>query len=100
MKEHCHCPESRVRQLEDYVHNELCAEDAADIREHMAHCPECRDEHQVGVVLTQAISRACKESAPEDLRVQVLAHIRTIQSEHGSVATASVVAAAPDSRVG
>lgn len=85
------CPEARRRQLEDYLHNELCAADAADIREHMAHCPECRDEHKVGVVLTQVIARACKESAPESLRVQILSDLRSIQAEHDSVTSISQV---------
>lgn len=87
-EKNCHCPEARVRQLEDYVHNELCAEDAADIRAHIAQCPECRDEHKVGLVLTQVIARACKESAPESLRVQIMADIRDVQSRH-STANAS-----------
>lgn len=78
----CHCPESRARQLEDYLHNELCAEDAQDIRDHMAVCPECRDEHHVGVILTEVIARACREQAPESLRVQVLTRIRAMQASH------------------
>ena len=43
-------------ELEEYLHNELCKEDAADIREHMANCPDCSGEAKVGVVLTVARS--------------------------------------------
>lgn len=85
MKENCHCPEARAKQLDDFLHNELCAEDAADIRAHIAQCPECRDEHKVGLVLTQVITRACQESAPESLRMHILADLRSIQSQHESM---------------
>ncbi len=95
MSENCHCPEARVLQLEDYIHNELCAEDAADIRAHIASCPECRNEHKVGLVLTQVIARSCAESAPDELRAQILANLRNIQSGHagGSSVEASDVEA-------
>ncbi|WP_111718474.1 zf-HC2 domain-containing protein [Homoserinimonas sp. OAct 916] len=75
------CEKARS-ELEEYLHNELCAEDVADIRDHMAHCDDCESEHHVGVVMMEAVQRACKETAPEDLRAQVLAKLRAIQSTH------------------
>lgn len=74
----CGCEKAKA-ELEEYLHNELCSTDAADIREHLANCPECTTEHLVGQVLTEAVQRACKESAPEDLRNQVLASLRMAQ---------------------
>lgn len=74
----CGCEKAKA-ELEEYLHNELCSTDAADIREHLANCPECTTEHLVGQVLTEAVQRACKESAPEDLRNQVLARLRVAQ---------------------
>ena len=74
----CGCDKAR-KALEDYLHNELCGEDAADIREHMENCTECTDEHRVGLVLTDAVQRACDETAPEDLRDQVLLKLRELQ---------------------
>ncbi|AZZ49304.1 alpha-ketoglutarate decarboxylase [Rathayibacter rathayi] len=71
-------------ELEEYLHNELCKEDAADIREHMAGCVDCADEAKVGVVLTVAVQRACKETAPEDLRAQVLGMLRDEHAAHSS----------------
>lgn len=75
------CEKARA-ELDEYLHNELCAEDAADIREHMATCPDCEGEHHVGVVLTETVQRACRETAPEDLRALVLQRLRAIQSAH------------------
>ncbi len=74
----CGCEKAKA-ELEEYLHNELCSTDAADIREHLANCAECTTEHLVGQVLTEAVQRACKESAPEDLRDQVLARLRLSQ---------------------
>lgn len=61
---------------------ELCREDAADIREHMDDCEDCTTEHRVGVVLIETVRRACKETAPEELRGEILARIRLEQSTH------------------
>jgi anti-sigma factor (TIGR02949 family) len=77
----CGCEKAKA-DLEEYLHNELRREDAADIRDHLAHCAECNDEHHVGVVLTEAVQRACRETAPETLRAEVLMRIRLLQSGH------------------
>ena len=74
--------EKAKAELEEYLHNELCGEDASDIQEHLAHCSDCSNEHLVGRTLTEAVQRACREMAPEDLRDQVLLKLRTIQSGH------------------
>ena len=77
----CGCEKAKA-ELEEYLHNELKADDAADICDHIANCPDCANEAHVGEVLTSAVQRACRESAPEDLRAQVLLRIREIQSSH------------------
>ena len=80
----CGCDKARA-ELEEYLHNELRSEDASDIREHMQHCDDCRAELRVGVAITEVVQRACRESAPEELRAVVLTRIRTIQSGHGAL---------------
>ncbi|HEV7957628.1 MAG: mycothiol system anti-sigma-R factor [Microbacteriaceae bacterium] len=72
--------EKAKAELEEYLHHELRSDEAADITEHLANCPDCDGERHVGVVLTQAVQRACKEIAPEDLRDQVLAKLRLMQA--------------------
>jgi len=74
----CGCDKAK-QDLEEYLHNELLADEAADIREHRETCPSCGGEHKVALVLIDAVQRACRETAPEELRVQVLARIREIQ---------------------
>jgi anti-sigma factor (TIGR02949 family) len=77
----CGCEKARA-ELEEYLHNELCREDAADIREHMENCPDCSAELKVGITITEVVQRACRENAPDELRTVVLTRIREIQA-HG-----------------
>jgi anti-sigma factor (TIGR02949 family) len=77
----CGCVKAK-KDLEEYLHNELCSDDAADIREHLEHCVDCTGEHEVGRMLTEAVQRACRETAPEVLRTQVLLRIREVQASH------------------
>lgn len=77
----CGCDKAKA-ELEEYLHNELGKADAADIAEHMANCDDCTGEAHIGVMLTQAVQRACKETAPSDLRDQVLLKLRQVQSTH------------------
>lgn len=75
----CGCDKAK-QELEEYLHHELRAKDAADIQEHMANCADCSGEHRVGMVLTEAVRRACRDVAPETLRDQVLLKIRALQT--------------------
>ncbi|WP_139417606.1 zf-HC2 domain-containing protein [Agromyces laixinhei] len=77
----CGCDKARA-ELEEYLHNELRGPDASDIRDHVAGCADCQAELRVGVAITEVVQRACRESAPEQLRVQVLSQIRLYQSTH------------------
>jgi anti-sigma factor (TIGR02949 family) len=75
----CGCEKAKA-ELEEYLHNELRGDDAADIREHMASCADCAGEFKVGLVLTEAVKRACTDAAPEELRLQVMQRIRVLQT--------------------
>lgn len=77
----CGCEQAR-RDLEEYLRNEVCKTQHSDIREHLEHCPGCRDEALVAKTLTDVLARACRESAPEDLRDQVLQKLRAVQASH------------------
>jgi anti-sigma factor (TIGR02949 family) len=77
----CGCEKAR-RDLEEYLRHEVCKTEQADITAHLAHCADCSDEALVSRTLTDAVARACKESAPEQLRDQVLATLRAAQATH------------------
>ncbi|MFY9714474.1 MULTISPECIES: zf-HC2 domain-containing protein [Microbacterium] len=75
----CGCTKAR-QDLEEYLRNEVCKTEHTEIREHLESCPSCRDEALVATTLTEVIARACKESAPEELRDQVFARLREVQA--------------------
>lgn len=77
----CDCSKAKA-ELEEFLHDELRHEDAADIREHMEGCEDCQTEHRVGVVLMETVRRACRETAPDQLRSEILARIRVEQATH------------------
>lgn len=77
----CDCSKAKA-ELEEFLHNELRGADAADIREHMETCEDCTSEHRVGVVLMETVKRACRETAPDQLRSEILARIRVEQATH------------------
>lgn len=77
----CGCEKAR-RDLEEYLRNEVCKTGHAEIKEHLDNCPECRDEALVAKTLTDVVARACRETAPEALRDQVLARLRTATASH------------------
>ena len=70
------------QELEEYIHGELCASDAGDIRRHLESCKDCSDEHTVGVTLTNALKGACREAAPEELRDSIMNALRRAQAQH------------------
>ncbi|MCU1580454.1 MAG: alpha-ketoglutarate decarboxylase [Rhodoglobus sp.] len=67
----CGCDKAKA-ELEEYIHNELAKQDAADVAEHMANCEDCTGEHLVGLALTLKVRQACRETAPQELRDAVL----------------------------
>lgn len=79
MTDDCGCDKAKA-ELEEFLHNELQPEDAVAIAEHMAGCDDCETEHRVGIVLTMAVKRACRETAPEVLRDQVLTRLRELEN--------------------
>jgi anti-sigma factor (TIGR02949 family) len=77
----CGCEKARS-DLEEYLRKEMCNTEHADIREHLESCVECREEALVATTLTEVVARACKETAPAELRAQVLERLRVAQAAH------------------
>ena len=71
----CGCEQAKA-ELEEYLHHELERREYSDISDHLANCTDCSDEVHLGRVLTDAVKRACKDSAPEELRAQVITTLR------------------------
>ena len=73
----CGCEKAK-QDLEEFLHHELERREYADIAEHLANCTDCSDEVHVGRVLTDAVKRACQDTAPAELRVQVVTRLRIV----------------------
>ncbi len=73
----CGCEKAK-RELEEYLHRELSAQDFRDISEHLAGCEDCSTEHLVGSVLIEKVRRACRETAPEELRIAIIRRITLV----------------------
>lgn len=76
----CGCEKAR-KDLEEYLRHEVCKTEHADIAAHLETCAACRDEVLVARTLTEVVARACRETAPEELRVQVIARLRDLQAQ-------------------
>lgn len=74
----CGCTKAR-EDLEEYLRNEVCKTEHTEIREHIENCPSCQSEALVASTLTEVVARACKETAPEELRDLVLAKLHAAQ---------------------
>lgn len=75
----CGCDKAR-QDLEEYLRNEVCKTEHSEIREHLETCSSCRDEALVATTLTEVVARACRETAPEELRDLVFARLREVQA--------------------
>lgn len=73
------CEHARAH-LEELIRGELREVDCGPIREHLATCPECRDEQQVIENLTVAVRRACEGAAPASLRDTILSSLRDMHA--------------------
>ena len=69
-------------QAYDYLDGEMGPEDCARIRDHLAQCGPCLEEYDIDQMLKTLVQRSCGcESAPTQLRMQIMAHITTITVE-------------------
>lgn len=73
----CGCDVAR-ENLEDYLHGELQGVNCDEIEAHLEACPPCKDEHTVGVTLTQKVKSACCETAPENLKKTIVDSIESL----------------------
>lgn len=75
----CGCDKAKA-ELEEFLHNELTAQEHQDIREHMDTCSDCSAEHLVGLTLSNKVKEACSEKAPDELRDLIMGSIATLDA--------------------
>jgi len=71
-----------LMQVYQYLDGEMGPDDCDKIREHLAQCGPCLKEYDVDQMLKTLVRRSCGcESAPMQLRMQILARITLITVE-------------------
>ncbi len=71
-----------LMQVYQYLDGEMGPDDCAKIREHLEQCGPCLEEYDIDQMLKTLVRRSCGcESAPTQLRMQIMARITTITFE-------------------
>ena len=74
-----------LMQVYEYLDGEMGPDDCTKIREHLAQCGPCLKEYDIDQMLKTVVRRSCGcESAPTQLRMQIMAQITTITLEFRS----------------
>ena len=72
------CSRARL-QLYEYLDGEMDPDDCVKIREHLTYCGPCLKEYDLDHMLKALVRRSCGcETAPAELRMQILSRITTI----------------------
>jgi len=73
------CEETR-RQVNEYLHDELSAQEVQDITAHIANCDSCESNYDFEVLFNNVIKRSCDEAPPKELAQRIIDRIRAIDS--------------------
>ncbi|GAB2675454.1 mycothiol system anti-sigma-R factor [Thalassiella azotivora] len=63
----------------EYLDAEVTQDDLAKIKQHLDECGPCLAEYDIEDHLRALVRRSCHESAPETLRVRILAQITSVR---------------------
>jgi len=69
------CDEA-LRELYNYLHNELSDEDRAFITEHLDDCPDCGRAYTFQEQFKVVVARGCQEIPPAELRERIRSMLR------------------------
>lgn len=58
-------------QLWELIDNELCADDASRVREHIERCKRCYPQYDFDRAYRQMLAMQCRETAPPGLRRRI-----------------------------
>jgi len=66
-------------QVYEYIDQEMADDDCATVRRHLDECAPCLAEFGLEQAVKALVQRSCCDTAPEQLRLKVLAKIRHAQ---------------------
>ncbi len=74
------CADARIERLYEYLDGALSHEDLTEIKDHLAGCPECAEEHDLERVIRSVVKRSCTEVAPSTLKANILGRINHLKT--------------------
>lgn len=74
LERHSGC-ERRLEELYSYLDEELSAEEATAVRQHVADCDPCAAEQKLEEIVRELLRRSCESRAPEELRIRIVERI-------------------------
>jgi anti-sigma factor (TIGR02949 family) len=83
MSDPCGCEEA-IDRLFEYLDAEMPESDTLRVGAHLAMCHSCEDAAGAEQHVRELLRRSCRESAPETLRVRVIAELM-VRRVRGSV---------------
>ena len=66
--------------LDEFLDQELSAEDRALLEQHFTECPPCRAQLALAVLMQKLVARSCGHAAPQPLRQRIMQRITEIRS--------------------
>lgn len=67
-----HC-DDLLRELDDFLHGELDADEQRRLRAHLEDCPPCFETADFQAHLRQLIAKRCREEVPSTLQARLVA---------------------------
>jgi mycothiol system anti-sigma-R factor len=86
-REHAHETDcsSVLDRVYEYIDHEMADDDSATVRTHLDDCAPCLAEFGLEQAVKALVQRSCGcETAPDQLRVKILAKIRKVQQDLAS----------------
>ncbi|MFJ3956482.1 mycothiol system anti-sigma-R factor [Arthrobacter sp. NPDC090010] len=74
------CEDARIERIYEYLDGALPRADVEEIKEHLASCPNCLEQHDLECMIRSMVKRSCTEAAPAELKQSILEKIHSARS--------------------
>ncbi|MEU4206681.1 mycothiol system anti-sigma-R factor [Rothia terrae] len=75
------CCEQEINKIYEYLDGAVSKEDVETFKKHLGECTDCTQEHDLEVMIREAIKRSCCEKAPQELKDKIRISIDEIKNK-------------------
>ncbi len=75
------CCEQEINKIYEYLDGAVSKKDVETLKEHLGECTDCTQEHDLELMIRQAIKRSCCEKAPQELKDKIRIGIEEIKNK-------------------